>query len=357
MSASRFRPLGARLAVAFAVSFTLACGDDTSTTAEPSDPALGRGGVQGPDLSAAIRAQTRHTERLLATAGIEGTGVGVDAAGRPVVRVFVEHGAVRAPTELDGLKVETEVTGKFRAILPQAKPGGSGAPKPTSRFTRPVPIGVSTGNRLECASGTIGARVKIGSAVYALSNNHVFARENAGKPGEPILQPGRYDTNCASADGDVFGSLHDFQAMTFSTSANNRIDAAIAATTTSQLGNATTSAGYGTPSSITQAAAVGLPVQKCGRTTGCTTGTVTTLNATVNVSYTTGTARFVGQIVISGNKGSFSNSGDSGSLIVTNDANARPVALLFAGSRTVTIGNPINDVLSRFNATIDGPSR
>jgi len=61
-------------------------------------------------------------------------------------------------------------------------------------------------------------------------------------------------------------------------------------------------------------------------------------------------ARFVDQIGIS--DGSFSDGGDSGSLIVTNDAGKNPVGLLFAGSSTRTIANPIDDVLAAFNVTI-----
>jgi hypothetical protein len=47
------------------------------------------------------------------------------------------------------------------------------------------------------------------------------------------------------------------------------------------------------------------------------------------------------------NSSTFSAGGDSGSLIVTNDANHNPVALLFAGSSTTTIGNPIGQVLTQ----------
>ena len=73
-----------------------------------------------------------------------------------------------------------------------AKPpgGGGGAtktPTPTSRFTRPVPIGISTGNAGECSAGTIGARVKDGSGhVFALSNNHVYALENKAPLGSQV---------------------------------------------------------------------------------------------------------------------------------------------------------------------------
>ncbi len=48
--------------------------------------------------------------------------------------------------------------------------------------------------------------------------------------------------------------------------------------------------------------------------------------------------------------------GDSGSLVVTDDVNANPVGLLFAGNAdgTMAIVNPIESVLQYFHVTIDG---
>ncbi len=75
------------------------------------------------------------------------------------------------------------------------------------------------------------------------------------------------------------------------------------------------------------------------------------INFTGNVGYGGGrVAKFVNQMITTSG---FSRPGDSGSLIVTNDASANPVALLFAGtSDGTTVGNPIGDVLTRFSATI-----
>ncbi|MBO1224558.1 MAG: hypothetical protein JYX80_09005 [Candidatus Scalindua sediminis] len=112
-----------------------------------------------------------------------------------------------------------------------------------------MPIGVSTGNEDECSSGTIGVRVTDDTDdtdVYALSNNHVYALENAASIDSDVLQPGRFDTDCNIDLDDVIGTLSDFEPIDFSGS--NTIDAAIASTTTSLLGNATPSDGYGTPS-------------------------------------------------------------------------------------------------------------
>lgn len=329
-----------------------ACSDSTTNpeTDLQGDPAYARGGEQGPDLRAASAAKDKHADQLLRHDGVEGAGVTLTAGGAPAVVIYTAHGAVGGlPRTLDGVPVTLMVTGKFQAILPQAKPGSGNT---TGRLPRPVPIGTSIGNIGECSAGTLGARVKSGGNVFILSNNHVMALENDAPLNSSILQPGRYDTNCASSLADEIGKLSSFVPISFS--GNNTVDAALASTTTGNVGNATLSAGYGVPNSTTVSAAVNQLVQKCGRTTGCTRGVVSGVNATINVQYSGGVARFVNQVVISGRRGSFSKAGDSGSLIVTDNADANPVALLFAGSNTVTIGNPINAVLSALNVSIDG---
>ena len=224
---------------------------------------------------------------------------------------------------------------------------------PTARFDHPVPIGVSTGHPAITA-GTIGARVTNGTNVYALSNNHVYADENLATIGDNVLQPGAYDGGVGPAD--AIGTLFAYVPIKFDGS-NNVVDAAIALSSTASLDNATPADGYGMPSATTAPAEIGLAVQKYGRTTGLTTGSVTLINATVNVGYDSGTALFVGQILVQdkvlGRVDGFSAGGDSGSLIVTEDGN-NPVALLFAGSKFYTVANPIGEVLGAFGVEIDG---
>ncbi len=182
----------------------------------------------------------------------------------------------------------------------------------------------------------------------------MLARQNEASIGERILQPGRYDTSpqCSIPANSSIGTLAQFVTINFS--GNNTVDAAIASTTTSLVGNATFSGGYGVPNSTTKAATIGMLVQKCGRTTACTHGSVGAIDADVKVQYESGVAQFVNQVVVTGKRGAFSKAGDSGSLIVTDDANAYPVALLFAGGQTSTIGNPIGSVLSALGVSIDG---
>jgi hypothetical protein len=227
---------------------------------------------------------------------------------------------------------------------------------------RPSPIGVSTGNANEDSAGTIGCRVMdaLGN-VYALSNNHVYARTDQASIGESIVQPGLFDTNGRIAYSDqVIGQLFDFVTIDFSPNANNKIDAAIALSTTANLGNSTPKNGYGKPKSQPVAASVGQAVQKYGAVSLLTTGQVSGIDAVVTVNYGSESAVFTGQIIVGGPQ-NFILPGDSGSLLVTasqqsGDAGRDPVGLLFAGSAdgSNAIANPIQTVLDAFGVTIDG---
>jgi len=66
----------------------------------------------------------------------------------------------------------------------------------------------------------------------------------------------------------------------------------------------------------------------------------------------TKTARYVDQLIIS--PGGFSNGGDSGSLIVTDDANLKSRGVAVRCNASVTIANRIDLVLQRFGVVIDG---
>jgi hypothetical protein len=349
-----------RLLLPFLVLAGLAgssCGTDIP---EPTGPAAGANlalNPQPPDLTQALAAQARYTDKLLRIRGVVGTAVGLGSNGQAQVQLYTTApGVPGLPASLDRVPVSVVATGEIRAIpvVPDAPawPLAGGHIDPGSSFSRPVPIGVSTGNQGECSVGTIAARVKSANAMYALSNNHVYALENKAPLGSNVLQPGRADLNCASGSNAVLGPLSKFVAIQFSTSASNRVDAALAAVTTANLASSTPSDGYGTPSATIAAAALNQVVQKYGRTTGLTTGSVVGLNTIINVGYGSGTARFVGQITIKSN-GQFSRAGDSGALIV--DASKRPIGLLFAGSLNgYTFANQIGDVLRALKVSIDG---
>jgi len=83
-----------------------------------------------------------------------------------------------------------------------------------------------------------------------------------------------------------------------------------------------------------------MEVKKSGRTTGLTFGQITVLDAMVDVQYEPGRVLSFDHQIITTN---MSSPGDSGSLLL--DVNNLAVGLLFAGSSTATIYNPIQDVL------------
>jgi hypothetical protein len=224
---------------------------------------------------------------------------------------------------------------------------------------RNMNFGVSGGNVNDrtnrfCCSGTLGALLQDGSGIfYILSNNHVLARSDQASPGEDISQPGLIDNNC-----QIPTIVADFTLAPALEPSN--VDAAIAQLRPGTMDTSGEVQDIGIPSSIVAAPSVGMSVAKSGRTTGFTTGTINSINTTVNVQYTARcgggkkfTVNYTNQVVIG--PGNFSAGGDSGSMIFTNDQSHQPVALLYAGSSTTTIGNPASQVLTQLSAALGSP--
>jgi hypothetical protein len=217
---------------------------------------------------------------------------------------------------------------------------------------RTMHFGVSGGNvnditRAFCCSGTLGSLVSDGTSQYVLSNNHVLARADQAAAGEDISQPGLIDNSCQIAT-----VVADF---TIAAPLGSNVDAALAQLRPGTMDSTGFIEDVGVPSSTVLAPSVGLSVAKSGRTTGFTTGSVGSINTSVNVQYqkNCGSGKkfvisYTNQVVI--NSSTFSAGGDSGSLIVSNDASHNPVALLYAGSSSTTIGNPIGEVLTTLSS-------
>jgi hypothetical protein len=245
--------------------------------------------------------------------------------------------------------------------------------------TIPVKLGTSGGNVNDvgatvCCIGTMGSlwtRADLAQPVI-LSNNHVLDRSGVGSPGESIRQPG--PAACFGANTPI-ATLTQGAALTPAGSAQGRTgpspsntDSAIAqivpgtvdlAGTILDLGpSSSTSIAAAPPSSTLATATLGMAVSKSGRTTGLTCSTVSSISTSVQVAYETScgsnvtafNATYTGQVVING--GSFSAGGDSGSLVVTT-ATARPVALLYGGSTTDTVANPIQDVITVLSSGVN----
>ncbi len=215
---------------------------------------------------------------------------------------------------------------------------------------RPLVIGCSIGH-FKITAGTLGCFVKsrANQATLILSNNHVLANENDAKAGDAILQQGRVDGG--QKPKDVVAKLLRFVRM--KTAGTNFVDCAVAQPVAGIKFNQKKLGGFGNLKGLGPAFLdEGTSVRKVGRTTGETRGRVTAFELdNIVVSYDIGNIRFDNQIEIEGTgTSSFSDGGDSGSLIVNEDNLG--VALLFAGGDSggandmgLTYANPLKAVL------------
>lgn len=368
----RFIPFLAALVAVAAIGVVLAgCGKQSSLVTSPEEAIAPVAGLKASasELRMAFQSQADHTPELLRIDGVVGTAITADEQGRPAIMVLTERamGVGRLPATLGGYAVIENVTGRIRAFK-----GGGGGVSHTAKQTAPIQLGTSGGNVTDlangyCCSGTLGALVQKGGAQYILSNSHVFAGDvvNGGNGrvsaiGDDISQPGLIDASCSAATANIVADLSSLSTL-YPPASTPNVDAAIAQVKPGMVRTDGAILEIGTLSASTLNASLNLGVKKSGRTTGLTRSSINGLNATINVGYSdecaggSFTKQFTGQILIA-NKGSrFLNSGDSGSLMVEDvTTNPRAVGLLFAGSSSVAVANPIGAVLSHLGATMVG---
>jgi hypothetical protein len=271
------------------------------------------------------------------------------------------HLAVRVLAEADAALVLDALDDAARAevdvrVIGPVRPLRSPTPEQLQQRTRPLVPGLSVAHP-DVTAGTLGGFVRRTGTdgLLVLSNNHVLAASDAATEGDPVLQPGPADGGTAA---DRVGTLTASQRFV---ATGNLVDAAVAAL---DDGVDADPAGYpGGPllAQVVPADEVDPDetVEKVGRTTGHTTGRITAVEVDgVGVQYDEGTVHtFDDQIEVEGLSGSFSEGGDSGSVIWRSSDRA-PVGLLFAGSSTggsagggVTFANPLATVLQVLGLT------
>lgn len=259
------------------------------------------------------------------------------------------------------------------ASASHTSPGQHQAPQAS-----PILLGVSgssqehivSGPFYYCYAGTLGALINVGSDVAVLSNNHVLAKENEpdnglSVDGNVIIHPGLLDRDpCPSVTTNLDPEQVAF-GVTFIPLAfckgrrcpTNHVDAAHAKAGTDKFAADGEILGVGvldpTVVNVDGSEPARLVVQKSGRTTGHTKGTVEAVAISLNVSYNSGTAWFEDQIRIRGCGTTFSAPGDSGSLVATlpDGGSPQPVGLLFAGGGEDTFANPAGRVLTALGSS------
>ena len=197
-------------------------------------------------------------------------------------------------------------------------------------------------------AGTLSAVVTADGVSYILSNNHVLANENALPPGTPIFQPGLLDSGNVATDR--IATLARF--IPLEADKPNRVDCALAAILDAPTVRPAIMPKIGRLTSVEPIeAAEGMRVEKTGRATGYTTGTVFDVSATAAVQFDLGMLTFEDQVLVRGDAGDFSDGGDSGSLIVDRES-GRATGLLIGGSPQFAIANHIGDVLQALNVKL-----
>lgn len=291
------------------------------------------------------------------------------------------------PFEIDLVETGTRFTAQPGLKVPDSQRGLHGGMPPTLDLQKKFQalragIGITNPQRAyphTLSVGTLGFFVVDDQGRhYLVSNNHVIAHENAGKKGDAIVQPGTLDLTASEIA--LMGTTAKLNAQlkiaslsawiplqfhgTSPTPPFNDVDCAAAelaapgrdVTEIARIGLGGNLKGVATPFAVdpvTGQVAGSTRVYKAGRTTGWTEGDVAQLAVVTDVRYGAGLARFRNQIGIQAspdNTGPFSRAGDSGSGIVNRDQEL--VGLLFAGTETQTLANPIQLVLNELKTAL-----
>ena len=314
-----------------------------------------------PDSARELKARILEWIRAApAITQVEGAGrqpwiaVGLAPVGRGRARVAVRLNdpADRAALPYLGRaaagQLDVRVIGPVRAL---SAPPSSTAPEELQQRQRPLRPGLSVAH-VGVSAGTLGGFVRPARGdgrLLMVSNNHVLAASDTAAVGDAVLQPGPADGGDA---GDRVAGLSAFERLREGRA--NLVDAAVAvldrgieAEPGDLPGGPLTDAVPGSididPDEV---------VEKVGRTTGHTLGTVSAVEVDgVAVQYDRAVHTFDDQIEIEGRTGGFSDGGDSGSVIWRSSDRA-PLGLLFAGSTQggssgggVTFANPLATVL------------
>lgn len=252
---------------------------------------------------------------------------------------------------IPGIPITFEVIGKL-------EPLGFKELGFTGRY-RPVKAGVSINNgNSSCSSGTLaGFAIDSQGRNVLVSNNHVIALNFSdpttytGKKGDPIIQPscgngGKISTDrIATLEGWV--TIQNGTQNSNMLYPDNKIDAGYAIIDSGIEIADLNACNWQVKPSVDPV--IGMNIKKAGRTTSCTTGSISAVDVSGNVNYSSmgsSSAHFIDQFKASIDLGA----GDSGSLIQTQTNEA--VGLLFTSS----IFNKIKNVEQLLGITFGNTS-
>lgn len=275
-------------------------------------------------------------------------------------------------SEIDALPSRTEEGYQISYIKGHAPAVKS--PKPGPTFFGPCDLhnnrytcgsSVFSGNKI--GAGTLGALVRDAQGVmYGLTNNHVTGGCSYSEPGLPVVAPGPMDISAQNRDPFTIGHHHSVLQLRTGTPDNvdvsQNLDAALFKIANEDLVSSMQRRHFDTPNQTVQAQD-GMSVQKVGRTTNLTGGTIIAHSVgTEQVEYAVPEYNFRSNVyftnifVVQSLASPFGDRGDSGSLVVTLLPNGERAAIgiVFAVSpdRQLCFVAPIDSVLGAFNVTL-----
>ena len=239
-------------------------------------------------------------------------------------------------------EVDIVETGQVRLFAPAVDP------QSLRSRCRPLVIGCSVAH-VTATAGTLSfmARNNKTNRTVLVSNSHVFAHSGAAKVGDGITQPGRVD-----GTAEPVAALLDFVAL--KPDGSNVVDAAMAVPDPAVDLQPGSIPGIGTFTFTGGDVLPNVSVTKVGRTSGLTRGVITAVEVDhVLVDTEIGTMTFDGQFEMKGADHAFSQAGDSGSLVVTDQGQA--IGIVFCGNEFangglgITYANPLPKVMDALN--------
>lgn len=239
-------------------------------------------------------------------------------------------------------EVDIVETGQVRLFAPAVDP------QTLRARCRPLVIGCSVAH-VTATAGTLSFMAKHNKTnrTVLVSNSHVFAHSGSAKVGDGITQPGRID-----GTAEPVAALLDF--VPLKPDGSNFVDAAMAVADPAVDLQPGSIPGIGTFTFTGGDVLPNMSVTKVGRTSGLTRGVITAVEVDhVLVDTEIGTMTFDGQIEMKGTEHAFSQPGDSGSLVVTDQKQG--IGIVFCGNEFannglgITYANPLPKVMDALN--------
>lgn len=298
--------------------------------------------------------QARYEEALLRLPGVFGLGIGLDSAREHAVFLVIvaDTGPLPSiPAVIEGAAVRVERRPPIR--LQDGAPGCT-APCHANLQPAAVQMGNSGGweNGGACTLGFKACDLGTGKMVFVTASHcNTFSTCSLPELGNlDWLHPGPLDDPADSGYdiGDISG-----HAAPSCGSNNNLTDVTKVASPGSLTSIAVRDVGflYAAPGDPL----MGDPVQKSGRTTGWTTGEIDAVNMTINPpadAFCCGALTMKQQIIWHGDAGA-NDFGDSGSALLSVEAEPRVLGLHWAGDGVTGYANHIDNVLAALDLSLN----